>query len=403
MSDVLRHVIRYIEKDKLPDIESLVATYSDKDEQTQIAVASALNLGAQERGITIPTSIRQWGVRIVRPLLASKDVTQIQRGIELASQMRLTEVAPAIAPLCVLETPHPAVRIPALQAMMAINPEELVPLFFAIVNDANDLPALRRLIAEKLANRREPALRQRVLEMLPSASQTVAVGLGQGLIIDREGAVALLDLVEQGKVSRQVLQNGKIQRLLPLVSPPEDVARMKALVADLPSLDTRVEQAIAEHRQAFRKGEPDASRGAEIFRKTCAVCHRLENDGAKVGPELDGIGQRGVDRLLEDILDPNRTVDKTYRATIVLMQDGRVHTGLVTGQEGQILLLADQTGKVQRIPLSEIDQRRLIEGSAMPANVSELLKPKEIHDLLAFLLTKAVKSQAGAERAVDGR
>ena len=39
----------------------------------------------------------------------------------------------------------------------------------------------------------------------------------------------------------------------------------------------------------------------------------------------------------------------------------------------------------------------------MPANVSELLKPKELHDLLAFLLTKAVKSQAGAERAVDGR
>ena len=274
-------------------------------------------------------------------------------------------------------------------------------MFFAIVNDANDAPALRRLVAEKLANRKEPATRQKVLEMLPSASQTVAVGLGQGLIIDREGAVALLDLVEQGKVARQVLQNGKIQRLLPLVSPPENVARMKALIADLPSLDARVEQAIAEHRQAFSKGVPDASRGAEIFRKTCAVCHRLDNDGGKVGPELDGIGQRGVDRLLEDILDPNRTVDKAYRATLVLTLDGRVHKGLVIGQEGQILLLADQTGKVQRIPISEIDQRRLIEGSAMPANVSEILKPHEVNDLLAFLLTKAVKPQAAAERAVD--
>ena len=35
--------------------------------------------------------------------------------------------------------------------------------------------------------------------------------------------------------------------------------------------------------------------------------------GAKVGPQLDGIGTRGLDRLMEDILDPNRNVDQTLR------------------------------------------------------------------------------------------
>ncbi len=93
----------------------------------------------------------------------------------------------------------------------------------------------------------------------------------------------------------------------------------------------------------------------------------------------------------EDILDPNRTVDKNFRATIVLTVDGQVFTGLVTGQEGQVLLLVDPNEKLQQIPMSEIDQRHLLNGSAMPSNFGEALKPSDLDDLLSFLLSKAVK------------
>jgi hypothetical protein len=71
----------------------------------------------------------------------------------------------------------------------------------------------------------------------------------------------------------------------------------------------------------------------------------------------------------------------------------------VVGQEGQVLVLADQTGKKVRIPLDEIDEKRLIEGSAMPANVDETLTPGDLSNLLAFLLTKTAKPPTNGQPA----
>ena len=157
-------------------------------------------------------------------------------------------------------------------------------------------------------------------------------------------------------------------------------------------------QNIAQHQQTFRAGSPDAVRGYEVFKKNCAACHRVDNEGNRVGPELDGVGQRGIGRLLEDILDPNRTVDKNFRATIIATDGGLVHTGLVTGQEGEIILLVDQLGKEQRIPEGEIIDRRVSTQSAMPANVVEQLPDQDLYDLLAFLLTKSVKPSGPSQQ-----
>ena len=43
----------------------------------------------------------------------------------------------------------------------------------------------------------------------------------------------------------------------------------------------------------------------------------------EIAPHLDGIGNRGLERLLEDVLDPNRNVDQLFRAT----QSARVSLG----------------------------------------------------------------------------
>ncbi|MGD9854400.1 MAG: PVC-type heme-binding CxxCH protein [Planctomycetaceae bacterium] len=394
-SDVLRHVIRHIDERKLNEVLTLAESYFDRDVSTQIAVVSAVHAGAQERGLPIPPVIREWGERLVTPLLASDQVIHVKQGLTLAEQMRLTGAGSRLAQLAAIDTPFPSERIAAVQALLAVGPPELVPAFLTMMHDEKDIPALRQFVAEKLANRKDAALRSEIAAKLPAAPQLVTIGLARGLVIDPDGAAALLTLIEQGKVSRQVLQDRRVQRLLPISGLADGAARMKSLIAGLPSIDESLQQMIDQRRIVFRSAQPNVAHGAEVFRKTCAVCHRLENQGEKVGPELDGIGQRGVDRLLEDVLDPNRTVDKSFRATVVLTENGQVFTGLALGEEGRVLILADQLGKQQRIPLAEIEERRLIEGSAMPANVDELLKPDDFNDLLAFLLTKTAKPPPG--------
>ena len=93
----------------------------------------------------------------------------------------------------------------------------------------------------------------------------------------------------------------------------------------------------------------DAERGRIAFQKHCGICHRVGQQGAKVGPNLDGIGIRGVDRLLEDVLDPNRNVDQAFRTTRIATSDGQIVSGLVLREEGQVVVLADQAGKEIRL------------------------------------------------------
>jgi putative heme-binding domain-containing protein len=113
-----------------------------------------------------------------------------------------------------------------------------------------------------------------------------------------------------------------------------------------------------------------------------------------VGPQLDGVGNRGVDRILEDVLDPNRNVDANFRATILALGDGQIINGLVVREEGPILVLVDSKGKEQRIPADKVEQRTTSKLSPMPANVADLLAPQELYDLLAYLLKQRAPGEA---------
>ncbi len=72
-----------------------------------------------------------------------------------------------------------------------------------------------------------------------------------------------------------------------------------------------------------------------MFTKICAACHQLGDQGAKIGPGLDGVGLRGLDRLLEDTLDPSRNVDQAFRTTVVTTKGGNIVTGLLLPRRGR--------------------------------------------------------------------
>jgi putative heme-binding domain-containing protein len=148
------------------------------------------------------------------------------------------------------------------------------------------------------------------------------------------------------------------------------------------------------------KAKTDPAKGHVAFAKICAACHRLGDEGHKVGPQLDGIGVRGLDRLLEDVLDPNRNVDQAFRATLVTTTDGRTFSGLALRDEGEVVVLADAQGKEIRIPKATIADRRVLTLSPMPANVADLLSEAEFYDLMSFLLSQQTQRPgAGGQRS----
>ena len=130
--------------------------------------------------------------------------------------------------------------------------------------------------------------------------------------------------------------------------------------------------------------------GKTLFATNCANCHQLGGQGAKVGPQLDGIGNRGIERLLEDVLDPNRNVDHAFHTTILDMKDGRTLTGLLR-VEGKVFIIVDSLAKEVRVSIDDVDKKRTSPQSPMPADVSEKLKPQEFYHLMAYLLDQRPK------------
>jgi len=223
------------------------------------------------------------------------------------------------------------------------------------------------------------------IKRLPLKKQeTIAITLAT----TKFSAETLLAGMENGAISPRVLYRNSVNTRLKNSKPTDWEARLKKLTAKLPPPDDARNKLIADRRAAFTAapGRPDA--GKLVFTKNCAACHKIGNEGALIGPQLDGIGQRGLERLLEDILDPNRNVDGAFRTTLLELKDGEAASGLFRREEGELVVLANIAGQEFTVPKKNIAERRESEMSLMPENFGELMTPAEFNDLMAYLLSK---------------
>jgi putative heme-binding domain-containing protein len=93
----------------------------------------------------------------------------------------------------------------------------------------------------------------------------------------------------------------------------------------------------------------DAERGRKLFfdvdRVQCSKCHRIGDQGERIGPDLTGIGDRfSRIHIVESILEPSRTVTPGYETIAVALRSGRVVADVKTAETDRLLTLADNQG-----------------------------------------------------------
>jgi putative heme-binding domain-containing protein len=115
----------------------------------------------------------------------------------------------------------------------------------------------------------------------------------------------------------------------------------------------RQKSSKAEHErlvEAALTRTGNVERGKKLFltieKSQCLKCHRLNDQGEKIGPELTGIGSRfSRIHIIESLLDPSRTIAAGFQSQTVAMTDGRVLSGLKISETADELVLADNQGK----------------------------------------------------------
>lgn len=196
----------------------------------------------------------------------------------------------------------------------------------------------------------------------------------------------LVARMEDGRAPVGLLQDRRLRSALETAADAETRTRLAALAGRLPDTDPAEQRLIEERIAAYRDAAGEAQRGREVFRAACAPCHQVRGEGGLVGPQLTGIGTRGIERLCEDILAPNRNVDVAFRSTRIELTDGETVTGLFRRQEGELLVLANAGGTEFTVAQSDVARRQETEISVMPSNFGEALSAEDFRHLLAFLL-----------------
>jgi putative heme-binding domain-containing protein len=166
--------------------------------------------------------------------------------------------------------------------------------------------------------------------------------------------------------------------------------RVETLASTAPARDAQVEQAIATRIAEFRQNtsplHPD--KGLALFTTNCSICHKIGTLGNIVGPHLDGIGNRGLERLCEDILDPSREVDPAFHLQIFTLKDQSIRSGLIRRREGGSIVLADAAGQESRLEAAEVGKQEASPFSLMPASFHASLPADDFRELLGWLLRK---------------
>jgi putative heme-binding domain-containing protein len=216
-----------------------------------------------------------------------------------------------------------------------------------------------------------PGVRREVLEALFARADRLA---------------GLLDAIEKKQVLAGQLEPFRLQQLR---KHPNSRLRRRALALLAGQVAPDRQKVVEAYRPALDL-KADAARGKEVFKKNCATCHRLENVGVEVGPDLlSALRNKSRETLLIDILDPSREVDPRYLNYLVTTKAGRQFTGMIAAETASSVTLRRAEKAEDTILRSEIDEIQATAKSLMPEELEKQLTKQDLADVIAYLQSVA--------------
>jgi putative heme-binding domain-containing protein len=395
LSRFAHHIARFGAPALLAEIAALAGSPGRRPAE-QLELLKNMQQGALERGAELGESARRLASGLASRLLASPEPRAVVLGIDSVRDFGFRELQSGLKAVIARSELAEEPRIHAMGALTAIDPAGNLHVIAEVLTDAAKPIVMREWAAHLLGSLDRPGSKAVLLDSLPIAPERIQSAIAAALVRRRDGAEALLQAIAAGKASARLLQERSVTISLESSGLPRVAERIASLTKGLPPADQKLRELFARRREGFHAAKAAAAEGVAVFEKNCAICHQLGGKGAKIGPQLDGIGTRGLERLMEDILDPNRNVDQAFRATNLGLNNGQVLSGLLLREDGEVLVMADAQGKEARIPRSAVEERTTSPLSPMPANLVDQIPEKDFYSLLAYLLTKREDRPVGA-------
>ncbi|MDZ4860464.1 MAG: PVC-type heme-binding CxxCH protein [Candidatus Hydrogenedentes bacterium] len=229
----------------------------------------------------------------------------------------------------------------------------------------------------------DPAIATILLEGWGDFSPQVRAQSIEALFSRKAWTLALLDAIEQGAFKAGQLDSTRI-RALQTNQDAEIKSRAESLLAQF-NYGTR--QPVVDSYQEVLAMQGDIARGKASFVENCSKCHMLQGVGFSVGPDLSAVANFGPDKILINVLDPNREVNPQFMNYTIDTDDLETHSGVITSESATSITLKRASGETDTILRVNIEDIRSDNISIMPEGWEEAIDKQAMADLIAYLMS----------------
>jgi putative membrane-bound dehydrogenase-like protein len=197
---------------------------------------------------------------------------------------------------------------------------------------------------------------------------------------DSSSGAAVLERLSQISAAKQKDQGRALVEGARQLGPQEVEPLRRA-----PVNEAVIAEYIRQHAQSTVAAST-VSRGAELFKKHCAVCHDIGTGVGGLGPNLATMRARGAEAIITNVLDPNREVNPQFVSYVAELDDGRSVSGILTEETATSVTLAMEREKRETVLKIQIEQLQSTGKSLMPEDFQKQISAGDMSALVSFLL-----------------
>ena len=360
-------------------LDRIVAVLENGDEEARRRRLAGLWLALEPRkNVAMPEAWK----RVAPKLYASGDARTRRQAERLAAVFGDDSMFPRLRETLASPAASAESRQHAFAVLTRAQDRPSLPIFLQLLDEAPFRGPTINLLVRFDDDRVSGALLDRFDRFTPADRALVL----NALTSRASFALALLEAVSAGRIKRDQLTAFHIRQLSALHNAQVN-QRVTATWGRI--MQSPVEkQAQVEKLERIFNDAPlwayDAGAGQRHFQKLCATCHRLGNEGARIGPELTGAGKNGIRYFLENIIDPDAVIGADFQMTTVETKSGDVQSGLVVNESASALTLRTISAELV-IAKDDVAKRETSAKSLMPEGLLESMSQREQLELLKFL------------------
>ncbi|MPY90225.1 MAG: c-type cytochrome [Luteitalea sp.] len=122
-----------------------------------------------------------------------------------------------------------------------------------------------------------------------------------------------------------------------------------------------------------------------MFRNLCASCHRLDQKGYNVGPDLADMRRQAKETILYHIVVPEAEIAPPFVMYVAETKDGRTLSGILTSETAASITLQGPLAYEETVRRHDLARLEALPVSPMPSGLEAAMSQQDLADLLAYL------------------